>query len=393
MIRLPLLLTLCVLLGGCVDDAPSRTAISVTPERQVFEVKGRGELVPSESVSILMPSEVEMVFNILWLAPEYSEVKTGDVVARFDASEITNQRGSNQVQMAVQGVAVERRSLTIGSGRLKIDHELERVDGETDIAETYVEVDPRVFSQNQIIDAVSDLEYLSVQDSFYRWQADTHDRRSTAETMQLKAQWQVFATRMSQYDEALELMEVTSPADGAFVYATTPWGAKISRGLPVFAGRSIGLIPVKGKIRARIFIPEVEAIGLEVGQSARIQLDSNLVREYEGSVVSVSAVASAPKSDDPRRFFIVEADLEEFDGEVMRVGAKLTAFVQTAALDQAFAVPQQSVFFEQEQAFVYVIEGGDQVKRKIDIGLRSPTLIEVANGLRPGDLVSIMPPA
>ena len=381
-----------MLVAACSEESSWQTAIVVQPDHHVFEVRGRGELVASESVSIVMPSDVRMVFNILWLAPEFSEVEKGEIVARFDASEVSNRRGASSVQMAERQLEIEGFELDSKSERKKIDHELERVDVETDIAQTYVEVDPRLFSQNQITDAISDLEYLQVQDVFYLWQADTHDQRTSAENSRLMAHRQALVSQLSKYDTALELMELQSPANGTFVYATTPWGSKMSRGLPVFPGRPIGFIPIKGKIRARFFVPEVEAIGLAVGQHVRVRIDSDLSREFSATTVSVSAVASAPDRDDPRRFITVEADLEEIDIELMRVGAKLTAFVTTGSFNDAIAIPQQSVFFEQDQAYVYVIDGGQQVMRKIRIGSRSPTLIQVAEGLEAGDRVSITPP-
>ena len=147
--------------------------------------------------------------------------------------------------------------------------------GEQDIARTFTHVeDPLLFSRNEILDALGDLNLLEVEDAYFAWAAETHDRRTTAELHRLIAFRDTSRSQLDKQESALAVMELTSPADGTFVYARTPWGEKLTRGQRVFPGRSVGLLPVKGKVRARIYVPEVDAIGLAEGQGISLRLDS-----------------------------------------------------------------------------------------------------------------------
>ena len=346
----------------------------------------------SESISIRMPSDIDMGFNITWVVPEYSQVKKGQVVVRFDDSEVLVQRESSILEVVNSDLQIDSHARRSAIDRTLIGHETQRVDEETDIARTYVTVDPRLMSRNEYIDALGDLAYLGVEEAYYAWQAITHDQRSSAEQRRIESGREASQDKLAKQDSALARMELTSPADGTFVYARTPWGRKLAKGQTVYSGRAVGLLPIRGKIRARIFVPEVDAVGLEPGQPVALRIDSAVERDFAARVSSVSPVAVPRHRNDPQKYFVVEAQLDQVDPEVMRVGSSLTATITTGTVRDAFLLPQQSVFFERDQAFVYVLDRGTPVPRQVALGHRSPTLVEVIRGLEAGEHVAVSAP-
>ncbi len=76
----------------------------------------------------------------------------------------------------------------------------------------------------------------------------------------------------------------------------------------------------------------------------------------------------------------------------MRVGSSLTATITTGTIRDAFLLPEQAVFFEEDVAFVYVLDKGEPVPRRVTLGRRSPTLVEVAGGLVAGERVAVSVP-
>ncbi|MCY4658111.1 MAG: hypothetical protein OXC80_15030, partial [Gammaproteobacteria bacterium] len=269
-----------VFLTGCGVDDDQLSVFKATVTDHTFVVEARGELLPSESINVLMPNTVNMPFNLVWLIPEYSEVTVGEVIARFDDTELRHMRGSSVVQIINQQRLFDNHARMSSAARNRIDHEQVRVGGEIDIAETYVEVDPRLFSRNEIIDAIGQLDYLGVQSDFYVWQEDTHEQRTTAESSKLVAQRGASESTLERTDKALSVMELTSPADGTFVYARTRWGEKLTRGHIIYPGGTVGLLPLKGKLKAKLFVPEVDAIGLAPDQVVKIRVDSAVEQEY-----------------------------------------------------------------------------------------------------------------
>jgi hypothetical protein len=220
----------------------------------------------------------------------------------------------------------------------------------------------------------------------------THEQRAAAEEALILAGRQGYQSKLDKQNAALDLIELRSPADGTFVYAKTPWGDKLAKGQRVFAGRPVGLLPVRGKVRARLYVPESDAVGLATGQPVSLRLDSAVDREFAATVSSVSSIASPRRRDDPQKFFVVEADIDTVDADLMRVGSSLEAEIVTSDIRDAYLLPEQAVFFAADAAYVYVVDGGNTETRQVELGRRSPSLVEVVAGLNPGERVSVVAP-
>lgn len=375
--------------GAGGDSLPTITAESRTVE---FTVPARGELIASEALPVALPPGIRMGFNIAWMAPEFSEVRKGDVVARFDDTDIIQTRQDTALNVAKADFELAEMARTGTLEQIRIDHETGRVDGERDITEAFASVDPRLMSRNEIIDALSDVDYLNVEAAYLEWQWRTFDQRTQAEKDTILAGKEGELAVLEKQDTALQMMELRSPADGTFIYATTPWGAKLGKGKRVFPGMPLGLLPVRGKVRARLFVAESDAVGLAEGQAVRLRLDTATNQEFTASVVSVSAVASPLKREEPQKFFTVEADFDSIDPELMRVGARLRAEIITGTLDEGIVVPSQAVYGDGENAWLFVADGGKAVKREVALGRRGPDLVQVTSGIEAGERIVLIAP-
>lgn len=389
------LLAICAValaVHGCASGESKLPTVAAESRDYRFLVRAEGELVPSESVAITLPGKVRMGFNIAWLVPEYSEVKAGQVIARFDDEEIRADRVDSELEVVKSDLELDTARRTADIDRTRIDHDADRIDGEKAISMAFVDVDTRYFSRNEIIDALSDLDYLEVADSYYDWQAMTHEQRSAAEEALILAGRQGAQSKLDKQNAALNMIELRSPADGTFVYAKTPWGDKLAKGQRVFAGRPVGLLPVRGKVVARLYVPESDAVGLATGQPVSLRLDSAVERVFTATVSSVSSIASPRTRDDPQKFFVVEAAIDDVDPDLMRVGSSLEAEIVTHEILDAFLLPEQAIFFADDAAFVYVVDGGDTEIRRVELGRRSPSLVEVVSGLKTGERISVVAP-
>ena len=383
---------LALLATACSDPASRLPVIEAAPRNHQFSVVAEGEIVPSEAITIRLPDGVNMGFDIAWMVPEYSEVKQGDVLVRFNEGSVLSALEYSQLDVAGHDMhlAVQERQSALA--RLLIDHEALRVDEEQDIARTFVDVDPGLFSRHEILDALGDLDYLGVQDAYFAWQAETHEQRAGAQLQRILANRSASQSKLDKQAAAMRVMELRSPADGTFVYSRMPWGQKLSTGHRIYPGRPVGLLPVRGKVGARVYVPEVDAVGIAPGQAVALRLDSDAEREHPGRVASVSTVAVPKDRDDPQTYFVVEVAPDAVDAELMRVGSNLAARITTAAVQDALLLPRQAVFYDQDAPFVYVMAGGAPAAREVRLGHASPTLVEVVDGLAAGELVSVAAP-
>lgn len=391
--RLPVLATAAVLLGACSGPQSVIPAVVVGDTTTELVVRAEGELVASESLPITLPGTIRMGFNIAWMAPEFSEVKQGDVIARFDDVQIQLDREATALNVARSEFKLANTERTSDLELTRIGHESLRVEGEREISESFEDLDDRLFSRNEIIDALSDLEYLGVEASFLDWQFDTFDQRTQAEKNMIAAERAGEASKLEKQDTALSMMELRSPADGTFVYARTPWGEKLGKGKTVYPGRPLGLLPVRGKVQARMFVPENDAVGLAEDQLVRLRLDAATEREFTARVLSVSPVASPRNRTDPQKFFTVEASIDEVDIDLMRVGNRLRAEIITGRVDVGIVVPAHAVHGDVSDAWVYVVNGQRSERRDVTVGRRSPDRVEITSGVSRGDRISLVSPA
>ncbi|MBT8047717.1 MAG: HlyD family efflux transporter periplasmic adaptor subunit [Xanthomonadales bacterium] len=380
-------------LGGCGKSTSTLPSLTLETADIEFRVPAQGELIASESLPVAIPSSIRMSFNIAWMAPEFSEIRKGDVLARFDDVQVRLDREGTALNVAKSDFKLVNTEREGELEQIGIYHQTYRVEGERDITEAFANADETLLSRNEIIDALADVNYLDVEGAFLDWQLDTLDQRTRAEQNLIMAERQSELSKLEKQDTALQMMELRSPADGTFVYATTRWGAKLGKGRTVYPGMPIGLLPVRGKIGARLYVPEADAVGLAEGQTVRLRLDAATKRQFTAHITSVSPVASPRNRTDPQKFFSVEASIDDVDPDIMRVGSRLRAEVITGSINDGIVVPAQAVFGDGEETFVYVLEGGQPEERMVTLGQRSPDLVELTSGVRAGERISLVAPA
>ena len=388
-----LLVAVTLMLASCADERSTGPSIVADEATIDLLVPARGELIASESLPIMMPGGIRMAFNISWIAPEYSDIRKGDVIARFDDVQIRLDQASTRLAVAKSDFRLANTDREEDIERKRIDHEAIRVDGERDISESFATVDERLMSRNEMIDALADLDYLDVEAAYLEWQEATFDERTTAERNLIMAERQGEVSKLEKQEKALDMMELRSPADGTLVYARTGWGEKIGKGKTVFPGRPVAFMPIRGKVKAKLYVPETDAVGIASGQRVRLRLDAASEREFSAAVESVSPVASPRSKTDPQKFFIVEATIDDIDPDLMRVGSRVRADIITGSVEQSIVVPAQSVHGDGNDAHVYIVSGNGYEQRSVELGKRSPDLIEVVSGIDAGERISLIAPA
>jgi len=389
-------LAFVVLLGGagCSFDRTEYSKVIIEPRDHRFFVRAHGEIISTESAAVQLGGNVRGEFTIAWMIPEYSEVKAGDVVVRFDNADMVQVRDRSLLQLERQQTSIDNFINSSFGERIQLGHEDIRVDGEIDIASIYTFLDDDTFSRNELSEQVCNLEYLRQLGEFVQWQIETHDQRHDAEIVRLEANLQSTEQEFESQQKILDNMEIKSPSDGTFIYGSSWWGDKYEPGKTVWGRSRVGEIPVRGMIQARLYVLEVDAIGVEVGQEVVMRMHSVLDQPISGKIVDISHIASPLDPEVPTKYFTLSVDIDNIDADLMRVGSTIDAEIVTGELKGAYLIPQQAVYIDKDQAYVWVINNNREppVRREVELGHRSPTLIEVTGGLETGDAVSLVEP-
>jgi HlyD family secretion protein len=387
---LPMLLLALVGCGG--SAAPETIAFTVAEADFVVRVRAEGQLVAAESQPITLPPTVQMPMTLAWVIADATEVEAGDVVARFDGDTYLREQEKAAVEMSRLDLRRDSKSLELDSELTRIATGSREVQLERELSERFPVADERLYSRNEIIDALADLGYLEAQDIFYRWREDNHSERAAAEMGLLAAQRQGHAQRHAMQTAALEQLEVRAPSAGLVMRERNWWGELTEPGQVVFPGLAVARIPAPGAIEARLWVPESEAAGLAAGQRVELRLDALPQRLLSGRVSSVDTVASTRDRQSPVKFFGLTVGLDEVDERFMRVGNRVAAEVVIAERPATLTVPVQALLEDAEGRWVQVLNGRNLERRAVSIGARSTTRVEITDGLKAGDRVALARP-
>ena len=201
------------IITACGDSDSGLLSMTAQRSDVEFRVRAEGEIIASEALPIALPSSIRMRFNIVWLAPEFSEVKKGDVIVRFDDAQVSLDRDATSLNVAKSEFRLADTRREGQLERTRIGHEALRVDGERDISEAFSEADESLFSRNDLIDILADLDYLDVEASFLDWQFETLDQRNEAELNLILAEQQGEKSKLEiRVDTQLDALAVPEEA-------------------------------------------------------------------------------------------------------------------------------------------------------------------------------------
>lgn len=169
---------------------------------------------------------------------------------------------------------------------------------------------------------------------------------------------------------------VRSPISGAVKEKHASRGSY----LPV-NGRIATLVKIN-PLRLRADIPESSAAAARTGQTVNVTVEAFPNRTFTGRVVRIG-----PSLDEKTRALTVEAEVAN-SGNLLRPGmfAKSRLIISKDA--PAIMVPQRAVVIVAGLSKVFVVENGRAVERIVKTGAMDGDLIEIAEGLRSGEIVA-----
>ncbi|MEJ2534348.1 MAG: efflux RND transporter periplasmic adaptor subunit [Gammaproteobacteria bacterium] len=388
-----LTLMAALFLAGCgADPADEVETFEVKPAEFTISLVTKGELQAAESTPIMPPPGNRAPRTIQWLAPNFSWVRKGDVVARFDVSGAEREADAAGIEIDKVELQVIGKQRELDRLLSELGNDLELVDIEKLMADQFAVDNELAYSRFEIIDAMRDKELLEYKSGHLEGKKENYSDRQGAEVAVLSAQRATQESKFEDQKVMLDNREVRAPHDGYFVMEETWYGQRVDVGSTVFSGNKFASIPNLDDMEALLHVLETEAVGLAEGQLVEVVIDAFPDRKLSGSVRSISATAAPIERDSPVKYFTVTVGLDQADPEWITPGAIVTAVIHINQVEQAIAVPNQALYRDGDQDWVMVREGGHLARREVSLGLRGPNRSQVVSGLEPGDEVALFLP-
>ena len=152
----------------------------------------------------------------------------------------------------------------------------------------------------------------------------------------------------------------------------------------VVPGGSILTLISTGELWVSAWVDETELARLREGQPARVVFRSEPESSYSGKLVRLGREA-----DRETRELVVDVGVLELPNN-WAVGQRAEVYIETDRKDAAVLLPARFVVLRENRPGTFVDAGGRAEWRPLKLGLRSSDLMEVVEGLAPGE-TAVMP--
>jgi RND family efflux transporter MFP subunit len=188
----------------------------------------------------------------------------------------------------------------------------------------------------------------------------------------------IVAEKTLEYHRArLTDTEIRSPFDGLIVRRQRDPGDVVVPGSPILT------LILTDQLWISAWVDETEMAKLKDRQPARVVLRSEPDRSFPGSVVRLGREA-----DRETREFVVDVQILELPFH-WAVGQRAEVYIETDRRRSAVLLPAKYVVRRDDQTGAFIKQNDHAKWRPLTLGLRSTEMVEVTEGLRPGETVVI----
>lgn len=370
-------------------DVPTLVVSKAAFERRVV---AEGNLEAVKATPVTAPLTAQGQLKVAWLVPDGTPVKKGDVVVRFDPSEMERSlRDGESDESAAKSRITGMRADTGGVIRnLERDAALARL--ELSGADRYRIDDPEVFSRQEIIRSEIDrtlaTQRIATSDAVRSIRQDV----AKVDLDLLDIERRKAGIAIDRASKGLEALEIRAPYDGILVYKRD-WRGEITKvGDTVWPGQPVGEVPDLSAMEARVYVLEADAGGLADGLPATVVVEAHPAIEYKAKIKKVDTLAKRRTGWIPVQYFGATLELAATDPAVMKPGQRVRAVLTLDGRTDAISIPRNAIFEKDGKKIVYKRSGAEFTPVEVTVGPAAVGRVVVERGLAVGDEIALRDP-
>lgn len=388
-IVLPVLLAVLTLACTRSDAVPTYRV-----ERLPFvhRVTAEGTLKAATTTPLTVPPQVERTVRLAWVAREGTRVEAGDLVARFDPTEMAERLEEGRSKLESTGLETVKTQVERGAKMAAIETRSQVADLELDHARRFQKTDADVFSHHDIVESEIDEELAVERKEHATDSRRTQDSLSKTELDLLAIKQRKARLVIDQASKGLSALEVRAPHAGILTLIRS-WNGEVPQvGTEMWRGQEIAEIPDLTSMEAEVFVLEADAGGLEVGKPATVVIEAEPENSYPAKIRRVDPVAKPRFRGSPVQYFGVTLEFTAEPSASMKPGQRVRATLMLDEVADALVVPRQALVQEEGETKVFVAAGSGFEPRRVETGASSLGLVVVTGGLSEGERVALSPP-
>jgi len=358
----------------------------------VHRIWADGLVQAAEATPLGPPPMVRGQLRIAWLAPDGSHVEPGDVVIRFDPTDLETRLIEGRTERATADARIERTQVREDSAGRNLERDAAIAGVELDYARRFQSKDPEVFSRVDIAKSDIDEKLAAARKEHAEDVRGIRGDLAGVEIDLLGIERRKAQLKIDQAEGDLAALEVRAPHAGIFTLRDPPWGEPPRVGSVVWGGNAVAEIPRLDALEAKVFVLEADAGGLKAGVEASVVVDGRPGEVLPARVRSIDTLAQPRSYEVPIQYFGALLDFERLDGAKIKPGQRIEATILLEQRKDAITVPRQAVFDHEGRSVVYVRNGSGFEARDVRLGPAGLGRQVIEDGVEPGDVVALRDP-
>ncbi|HOE63461.1 MAG TPA: efflux RND transporter periplasmic adaptor subunit [Candidatus Sumerlaeota bacterium] len=360
--------------------------------------------------------------KIIKLIPEGTYVKENEPVIWLDVSELEDQKKEYEVEVQLAETRLKQKEETLRLTKLKNELSLKAENAKVDFQDLKLQDAKNNYDKQKILvdknlvarSALDDAQIALLQAELSLKQAKINLKKleedqasdvkiKTSDVESAKVDLERQKQKLNDALDKIEKAVIKANGQGHISYAII-WKSgkmsKIAEGDQPWRRATLMEIPDPATMQAKIPISEIDIGRINIGQPAEITVDALPGQTFKGKVETKSVVPIG----DPEEFFGggggSYARGKEFDVRIkldnpddnFRQGMTARVRVFINKLNDVTFIPQEALFGEKENRYVFIKKGDSYEKRTVAFGDSNQNHIIITSGVSADETVLLRDP-
>ena len=190
----------------------------------------------------------------------------------------------------------------------------------------------------------------------------------------------IFRKSLAETKRTLDDAQVRSPRKAILTYVNNEIGAQVSEGTKIAIVSDLSHFKIEGEIA------DTYGDRIAAGSKAVVKIGSD---KLEGIIIDGGNSVYFLKDASKNGVISFTVQLEEDNHRRLRSGLKTDVYVMNAVKDDVMRIANASYYVGKGEYDLFVVNGDQLLKRKVQLGDSNYEYVEVISGLQPGDQVVV----
>lgn len=385
----------CVLAVGLLMSCSSRGDVALptyTIEHKAYEdilvMEGYTESV--NSVNIHCPPNVDG--TIVSIVENGTYVKKGDVVCVVEDMNIANSYDRLVLDLESAYADLEKLKATQRLDSALLDAQVRNNDAETMLAE-FDSLQMLYMSPTERRTKELQLERASIERARLLKKVESTRVMQEIDVMRMEKHIAWVQRNLDAERKKKESLTICAPEDGLAVRARRwPWSDETwTIGDNVWNGRVVVTLPDFDEMKVLLYAQETEYKRLQMGDSVTYSFDAMPDNRGWGHITKLASVGQTRTSGSQVKTFEIEASIDSLLAPI-EPGLSVQCHIYIKHIPDTIVVPTVSIFDKDSLKVVYVHNGRKFEAREVTLGIGSPKMTVVAEGLNAGERIALIKP-